>query len=107
MLIREAGLITLCCVLFINMGLSGAIQKVLHVKVAPLSCPKCLTFWFCLAYFLINTKEILFSVTASFIASYLALWLTLVYDLLALLYNKLYGTITKNSETPTDSDAVS
>lgn len=100
-MIIEAVLITLCCVLFISMGLSGAVQERTR-RIGFLSCPKCLTFWVCLVYFLASGYPLLDSVTASFISSYSALWLSLVYDLLATLYNKIYETITETDTSEVD-----
>jgi hypothetical protein len=44
------------------------------------------------------------SVAASFIASYSALWLSLLYDGLALQYNYLYEQITSTKDTSSDSE---
>ena len=119
-MITEAALITVSCVLFIQMGLSKAIQDFLHIDVGIVSCPKCCTFWICLCHFVLHDYGIIESVAASFIASYAATWLALVYDALAILYNYCYEQITQEPDTaeaseradsPTDlqadSDAVS
>lgn len=86
------------CVLFVQMGLSGAIQEVLHINLRIASCPKCLSWWICLPYLLLRGYGIVISVAASFLLSYCALWLTLAYDLLATLYNKIYESITQATE---------
>ena len=101
-MILEAALITVSCVLFVQMGLADAIQDTLQCHLRIASCPKCLTMWTNLAYFLFTGHGFLLSVATSFIASYTALWLALVCDALSLLYNYLYDTIT----TETDADAT-
>ena len=117
-MIKDAALITISCVLFVNMGLSEAIQKTLHIKLRILSCPKCCTFWSCLAVLLLRKYDPIESVAASFISSYVALWATLIYDALSVLYNEIYELFTQTTDTaetsgppdPTeagDSDAVS
>lgn len=90
----EAAQITLCCVLFIQMGLSDAVQKVCHVSLRIASCPRCLTFWACLISLIWRRYGFIESVAASFVASYCALWLSLLYDALAHLYNRFYEKIT-------------
>ena len=103
---KDALLITVSCVLFVQMGLSDAIQDVLHLHIKPLSCPKCLAYWSTLAYLLLSGyggfAEVM---AASFLFSYFALWLALVYDALAILYNKLYEYISKTSGAPEDAEA--
>lgn len=101
---KEAALIMVSCVLFVQMGLSGAIQEVLHIKSRVASCPKCLTWWICLAYLAVHGYGIVLSVAASFILSYCALWLALAYDALATIYNHAYETITRG--TSEDSEAA-
>ena len=100
-MITEAALILVSCVLFVQAGLSDAIQETLHVRLRIASCPRCLTFWACLAWALLAGRGLLVSVAASFITSYCAMWLCLVYDALALVYNHLYEQITKTTDTAT------
>lgn len=106
-MIWDAALIMTSCVLFVQMGLSEAIQEVLHIHLRIASCPKCLTMWTTLVYLLFSTRAIVLSVAVSFVFSYLALWMSLLYDIAAGYYNKLYETISKTpdaSETSFDSD---
>lgn len=103
-MITEVALITISCVLFIQMGLSEAIQDFLHIKVGVVSCPKCLTWWICLAALVGSDYGIIESVAASFIASYVATWLALVYDALAILYNYIYEQITQNPDASTAAE---
>lgn len=100
---REVALITVSCVLFVEMGLSEAIQRALHISLRIVSCPKCLTWWICLAYQVTHDYGIIEAVAASFVCSYCALWLALAYDALANLYNHAYETITRG--TPQDTEA--
>ena len=97
-MITEVALILISCVLFVQAGLSEAIQETLRVKLRIASCPRCLTFWACLVWTLWSGNGLVVSVAASFIASYCAVWLCLVYDALALLYNHLYEQITQTQD---------
>ena len=120
-MITEAALVTISCVLFIQMGLCETIEKFLSVSFKIISCPKCCTFWTCLGVLIWHKNSIIDSVAASFIASYVATWLALLYDSLAILYNYAYESITPNPDTSegaerpscstgpteTDSNAVS
>ena len=105
-MIKEAALITVSCVLFIQMGLSHAIQERIGFKSEILSCPKCLPFWSVLAYMLLTGRGILQSIATSFLSSYSALWLSLVYDALAKLYNSCYEAITETDDTAQDAEAT-
>ena len=102
---REVALITVSCVLFIQMGLSEAVQKALHISLRIASCPKCLTWWICLAYQLTHDYGIIEAVATSFVCSYCALWLALAYDALATLYNYAYKTITRGAAEDTQAPA--
>ena len=95
---REAALVAVCCVLFVQMGLSGAIQDTLRIRSRILSCPKCLTFWAVLAWELAHRAGPLPSAAASFILSYAATWAALILDGLAVLYNALYDAITEKDD---------
>lgn len=103
-MITEVALITISCVLFIQMGLAEAIQEFLRIKVRIVSCPKCLCFWICLMWNALHEYGLVLSVATSFIASYCALWLSLLYDALALLYNHFYEQITQNPDTSEDAE---
>ena len=104
-MVKEAALITISAVLFIQMGLSSAIQEFLHFRSRIASCPKCVAFWSVLAYCLLTGNGIVVSVAASFISAYVALWLALLYDALAVLYNYAYESITKTDDTAQDAKA--
>lgn len=106
-MITEVALITVSCVLFIQMGLSNAIQEVLHINLPIVSCPKCLTWWTCFLFLVGYRYDLVLSVATSFIASYCALWLTMLYDALALLYNYIYEQITKTQGTSEASERAS
>ena len=104
-MITEAALITASCVLFIQMGLSGAIQELLKIRLRFLSCPKCLSFWSVLAWMMWNGHGLIRSVAASFLCAYAALWAALVLDGLAALYNWFYEQITKTTDASQDAEA--
>ena len=100
--------ITLCCTLFVSMGLSDAIQEVIDTHIAPLSCPRCLSFWAVLVYSLATSRGIVASVAAAFICAYIAMWMTLLFDYITTIYNRLYDKInqtdtqTRQDNTPAD-----
>ena len=100
-----AALIMVSCVLFVQMGLSGAIQEALHISLPIASCPKCLTWWICLAYLLSHDYGIILSVAAAFILAYCALWLALLYDTLAVFYNRAYDKLSETDDTSEDAEA--
>lgn len=92
-MISEAALLAVSCVLFVNMGLSDALQEELGIKSRILSCPKCLTFWSTLAYLAFSKCRIFTAVGASFLFSYAALWLDLGLSALNRIYNEKYEQI--------------
>ena len=104
-MIQEAALLTVSCVLFVQMGLSRAIQERMGFRSEILSCPKCASFWSVLAYMIITRHGILASVAASFLSSYSALWLSLIYDALAKLYNTCYDAISETDDAAKDAEA--
>ena len=97
-------MITISCVLFVQMGLADAIMETLHVSLRLASCPKCLVFWASLVWLIAHENGLVVSVATSFIASYCALWLSLLYDGLALLYNYIYEEITNHQDTSEDAE---
>lgn len=94
---KDAVLIMLSCTMFVQTGLSDAIQEGLHVRFRILSCQKCCSFWACLAYLILSGSRIVEAVAVSFLLSYFALWLALLLDALAVIYNKFYEYITQAS----------
>ena len=94
-------MVLISSVLFIGMGLSGEIQRIAGISVKILNCPKCLTFWSTLVTLLAERHPVFPTIAVSFIASYLAMWLTLAYDAATVKYNRLYEKIT---ETPGTSE---
>lgn len=112
-MLKDAALITLACVLAIQMGLVRAVGSFLHYEFRVLSCPKCATFWLSLGIHLVGSRPLIDSVAVSFASSYVAQWLALIYDALAVLYNRAYESIneetddTDQEEPGTGSDEVS
>ena len=96
-MLKDAALITISVVLFVQMGLSEAIQDAIEVRFRILSCPKCASFWLVLGWSVIHGNPLIECVAVSFICSYSAMWLALVYDALAVLYNKAYGKVLPES----------
>lgn len=108
MMVKDVALITISCVLFVQMGLSEAIQDAVKFKSKILSCPRCLTFWSVFAWSLWHCNQIIESVATSFLSSYSALWIALLYDSLATLYNKAYDKISSQHDTDkADANEVS
>lgn len=99
-MVTEAALLALSCVLFVQMGLGDAIQRTTGVSFRIMSCPKCLTMWVVLSYLLLTGRDAVQAVAASFVSSYCAMWAALVYDAMALLYNRIYEKITETDDTP-------
>ena len=104
---KDAALITISVVLFVQMGLSEAILSTLGVESKILSCPKCLTFWSVLLWSIFHRNALLNCVAASFVSSYTALWLALLHDAIAIKYNDLYGKILSKHTAQASADAVS
>ena len=104
---KEAIQLTFVCVLAIQMGLVDAIGKFLHYEFRVLSCPKCVTFWCSLGWHLYRERGLLDIVFVSFLSSYAALWLSMIYDAIALGYNYVYEKIQSAAEDQSGSDAVS
>lgn len=102
-MIREVALITVSAVLFVQMGLSDTIQDVIHFRSRIASCPKCVSFWSVLAYCILTERGVIVSVASSFICAYVALWIALAYDALALIYNTVYESITETKDTASDA----
>lgn len=102
-MLKDAALVVVSCVLFIQMGLSSAVQEVLKVRLSLLSCPKCLTMWTAMAVLLAHGHGLLESTAVSFLSAYSALWLALLYDALAVAYNKLYEQISKTTGSAEDT----
>lgn len=94
----EAAALTASCVLFIGMGLEAEIERILSCRFKVLSCPKCLTFWSVLLFGVVTRHGFVETVAVSFLSAYAALWLTLLCDELTLLYNKLYESITQQTQ---------
>ncbi len=104
-MIREAALITASCVLFIQMGLSGAIQDRLRIRIPFISCPKCLSFWSVLVWMLCHGAGVVVAVASSFFCAYAALWAALVLDGLTVLYNWFYEQITETDDAAQAAEA--
>ena len=103
-MITEVALITISAVLFVQMGLSSAIQEFLNFRSRILSCCRCSTFWSVLAYCLVSKAGFFVSVATSFICAYVAQWLALLHDALALFYNSAYEYITKTDGASEDAE---
>lgn len=106
---KDAAMLTVACVLYINMGLHSAIVERIGFSLKITDCVKCSSFWLVLATNVIHGYPLIQCVAVSFICAYAALWLALVYDALTILYNTIYDEITNRAdakstdpETPAD-----
>ena len=104
---KDAAMLAVACVLFINMGLEEALRGTLGFGIKIFSCPKCLTFWCVLALNVLHGYPLVQSVAVSFVFAYAALWLSLAYDALSNLYNRLYDEITNHAAEGSCSEAPS
>ena len=104
---KEAIEITVACVLAIQMGLIDAISHLIHYEFRILSCPRCSVFWISLGWHLFHGHGVLEVTFVSFLSSYAALWLSLLYDAIALGYNYVYEKIQLAAKDEPRSDAVS
>ena len=100
-------MITVSCVLYINMGLHDAIVERIGFSNPITGCPRCLTFWSVLVANIVHRYPIITSVAVSFLCSYAALWLSLLYDYLSTIYNEFYERITNQADTKsTDPETI-
>ena len=108
---KDAAEITVVCVLAIQMGLVNAIGTFMHYEFRVLSCPRCLVFWASIGWHLLYSRPFLDSIFVAFISSYAALWLSMMYDAIAVVYNYAYEKIKPETavtaEAEPGSDAVS
>lgn len=97
---RGVGYILLCCVLFVHLGLGDAVSKVIRRNLSLFRCVKCTTFWAILAYTLFFTEfEPVKCVALAFACSYVALWVDLLFSIIAVFYEKYYKIlVTKESQ---------
>ena len=104
----DIALLTLSCVLANHMGLINAVENVIKHRLPILNCVKCSTFWFSLFFCLLNNYNLIMSVAISFLLSYFAIWLELLFGFIDSCYEKTYKSIYKDSEatssTKEDSD---
>ena len=109
---KDAAMLTVACVLYISMGLHDAVVERIGFSLPITGCPKCLSFWSTLGLNIIHGHPIVQCIAVSFLCSYAALWLTLAFDALSTLYNRIYERITNladtestDPETLTDEDS--
>lgn len=82
-------LIFVSSVMFIHLGLGEAVMKFLGYEFVLFRCSKCLSFWCVLGYsFFFTDIPVEMSFAIAFGASYLSLWLMLLLDKLADMYEK-------------------
>lgn len=86
--------IIVAVVLFENMGMRTAIEKVTGYNFKVLSCTRCTTFWSILFYISLYEATIIDAISFSFIGSYIAVWCELLFGYLTLIYERIYKKIT-------------
>lgn len=88
------GLILICCVLFVHLGLGDAVSKAIRRNLSLFHCVKCTTFWSILAYtlFFTNLNPVVCT-TLAFVCSYIALWIDLFLSKIAKWYEKWYKSV--------------
>lgn len=90
-MLLDVAAVIISAVLVNYLGLIEAVEKVIRHKLPILDCPRCLTFWSVLLWLVINsTWHIAIIVATSFLASYLANWIELIFGLLDKLYEYIY-----------------
>lgn len=94
----EILLLILSCVLINHMDMVSAIEKILKHRLPILNCVKCLTFWTVLIYLLVNGHSIIVSPAVSFLSSYIAIWLELLFGLIDKCYEKIFKTLYKETD---------
>ena len=103
-------MIMFSCVMAIHMGLIDAALDAFCVedrKIPVITCPKCLTYWACLIYLIIVSHNMTLSVAASFLASYIAIWLDLALGQMDVLYERIYKRVSEDAEIHNEADRES
>ena len=107
----EAAMIMFSCVAANHLGLVAAIESIIHRRIPVVNCPKCFTFWSVLVYSVIAAaNSSLFTLhfslmkilAASFLFSYLATWLNLLFAVIDHFYNHLYDALFSTTDTTDD-----
>ena len=105
----DVAMLVFACVAANHLGLISAVEDVIGRNLPVINCPKCSVFWLVLAYLVCGRHNVLSSIAASFLMSYLALWLDLIMGCVDYLYNKVYDKIysaeDKQASTTNEEDA--
>ena len=94
--------IVLSCVMAIHMGLIDAILKTCKMdgmEIPIIRCPKCLSFHCVLWFLIITGHKVIYGLAAAFLASYVAIWLDLLFGLIDCAYEDLYNRISEGDNT--------
>ena len=86
-------MVTVCCVLFIHMGLCEAVERTFRYKFKIISCVRCLTFWCDLLYLTVTSTPVIHAVFYSFTLSYMSLWLEVLLTVTGRFYERIYSEI--------------
>lgn len=90
----DIAMIVFICTTANHLGLIGAIEETLHVKLPIINCAKCFTMWATFSYTI--KYGLIDSLAISFLASYTAVWLELaegvIDKLYSMIYDKVYST---------------
>ena len=98
----DVAAVVISAVLINYLGLIETVEKLIRHKLPILNCPRCLTFWSVLIWLVINSHwHMAIIVATSFLASYLANWIELIFGLLDKVYEYIYQ---KNYPTETSTE---
>lgn len=89
-------------VLFNHLGLAQ--ELTFHTKKnVIINCVKCCTFWCIFLYLVLNETGFIFSITIALLASYISLWLEVLFSILNKKYNEIAEGIYSNKDTEVES----
>ena len=96
----EVVLITFSCVAANHLGLVAAVEGILKHSIPIVNCPKCLTFWTLMICGILERDNFFVTTATSFLFSYLATWLNLLFAIIDTQYNRIYDKIYSTTDTP-------
>jgi len=91
------------CVAANHLGLIGAVEKAIHLRLPVINCPKCLTFWGTLALCLSHRTGIVEAAAVSLLGAYAAIWLELIMGIIDKHYTETYEKTYPDNKDHTDS----
>jgi len=105
----EVAMIVFSCVTANHLGLIAAIEGIVKHKLPVINCGKCFSFWAVMTYGFLTCTDLfreptkMISMTAaSFLSSYAATWLQLLFAFIDKQYGRIYGKIYSAADTADD-----